>query len=92
MIVVKNLSFLFEGKNLFSNFSFEIPDNSFVSIIGESGKGKTTLLNLLLGFEKPFSGEIIFDNLLLNNDNVSSIRKEIAWLPQNFNIPVENVK
>lgn len=92
MILVKNLSFLFKEKRLFNNFSFVIPENSFVTITGESGKGKTTLLNILSGFEKPLSGEIMFDNLVLNKENMPLIRKEIAWLPQNFNIPIETVK
>jgi NitT/TauT family transport system ATP-binding protein len=43
------------------NVSFEVPDNQFCSILGHSGCGKTTLLNIAAGFEKPTSGSVMVD-------------------------------
>jgi len=45
-----------------SNVSFQVSKKEFVSVVGKSGAGKTTLLKLLLGEEKPHSGQIFFDN------------------------------
>ena len=45
------------------NVSFSIRKGEFVSIVGRSGAGKTTLIKLLLGIEKPTSGEIFFDSM-----------------------------
>ena len=45
-----------------SDVSFQVNKKEFVSVVGRSGAGKTTLLRLLLAEEKPFSGQIFFDN------------------------------
>lgn len=45
-----------------SDVSFQVNKKEFVSVVGKSGAGKTTLLRLLLAEEKPFSGQIFFDN------------------------------
>ena len=47
--------------NVFSGFSYKIPERSFLSVIGPSGCGKSTLLRLIAGLERPTSGEIIFN-------------------------------
>ena len=59
-----------------NEFSFKINKGDFVGITGKSGKGKTTILNLLLGFLSPKRGEI-----LINDDPVSSnaIKKLLAY-------------
>jgi NitT/TauT family transport system ATP-binding protein len=44
------------------NVSFEVPDNQFCSILGHSGCGKTTLLNIAAGFEKPSAGMVMVDD------------------------------
>ncbi len=45
-----------------SDISFQVDKKEFVSIVGKSGAGKTTLLKLLLAEEKPYSGQVFFDN------------------------------
>ncbi len=58
-IVIKNLSKSFGDKSVLNNVNFRIPYGTYVRITGESGIGKTTLLRLLCGLEKPDLGEII---------------------------------
>ncbi|MCD7785945.1 MAG: ATP-binding cassette domain-containing protein [Oscillospiraceae bacterium] len=60
MIVLKieNLSFSYGEKTVFENFSLTLPDSGITAISGESGCGKTTLLRLIAGLEKPQSGVI----------------------------------
>ena len=85
MIELKNINKAFGTKVLFQDFSMKIPDNSFTIIIGESGCGKTTLLDMLGYLEQPDSGEI-----LINGKNLKSIkqriyfRDEVGFLFQNF--------
>ncbi len=55
---IKNLSKSFGEKIVFDNLSLDIPDNKTTFIMGESGCGKTTLLRILAGLDKDFSGEI----------------------------------
>lgn len=50
-----------DEKVLFSDFSLEIGDREFVTVIGSNGSGKTTLLNLIAGDLKPDSGRIVLD-------------------------------
>lgn len=85
MIEIKNISKKMGNKQLYQNFSINIPDQSFVIITGESGCGKTTLLNMVGGIESINSGEI-----LINGKSVKSYpkrylyREEIGFLFQNF--------
>ena len=57
------------------NISFEIKEGEFVSIVGKSGAGKTTLIRLLLGLEEPTSGEIFVDNININKINSTKLQK-----------------
>ncbi|MCD8107513.1 MAG: ATP-binding cassette domain-containing protein [Oscillospiraceae bacterium] len=60
MIILKieNITFGYGEKLVFENFSLELPDTGITAISGESGCGKTTLLRLIAGLEKPQSGVI----------------------------------
>ena len=57
-IVIRNLSKAFDGKQVLTDFSCSLPDAGVVALMGKSGIGKSTLINLLLGLRKPDSGEI----------------------------------
>lgn len=52
--------------------------------------GKTTLLKMIPGLVSPDSGKIFVDKLQLIPQNLNKIRKYIAWIPQNINLPVTN--
>jgi len=55
---VKNLNFIVDNQNILSNISLEIFKAEYIAIIGPNGGGKTTLVRMLLGLEKPTSGEV----------------------------------
>ena len=65
MLELKNLSFSVESdgikKEILDNLSLTIPDGKFVVITGPNGSGKSTLARLIMGIEKPSSGQIFFD-------------------------------
>ncbi len=52
---------------VFSNLSLKISRGEAVAVVGESGRGKTTLLNILSGLDRPTSGEVIFNNIRIDN-------------------------
>ncbi len=58
MLDFKNVSFSYGEKNVLENFSFSVKDGEITAILGPSGFGKTTLIELASGFLKPKSGEI----------------------------------
>ena len=62
-----------EGKNVIKGISFEIPKNSFVSIVGESGCGKSTLASILMGYNKITSGKLSIKNR--NAEEISTDEK-----------------
>ena len=57
-ISIRNLSRSFDGKPVLTNFSCEFPEKGVVALMGKSGIGKSTLMNILLGLIAPDSGEI----------------------------------
>ena len=55
---VKNVNYFVNGQSVLKNISLEVHNGQYIAIIGPNGGGKTTLIRLLLGLEKPTSGEI----------------------------------
>jgi len=60
-IVFRNVCFRYDDRNVLDDLNFEAKAGDFLGISGRSGKGKTTILNLLLGFLEPDSGNIFFN-------------------------------
>lgn len=90
MINFKNISLKFNDKIILNNFNLIVNAGEKILISGVSGKGKTTLLKLLLGFSTPNSGNILVDNLELNEQTINIIRNKIGYMPQST--PFLNVK
>lgn len=86
LITFDNVSFSYDGLPVLRNFSFTAERGERIVIKGESGTGKTTLFRLLLGFELPRSGEIIFDGRSISENGFTSVRKNTAWLPQDIDL------
>lgn len=81
----KNVKFAYkdDGKIVLNGFNLHVNPGETVAFVGESGAGKTTILNLIIGFMQPDSGEIDIDGHNLNDINLRSYRKHIAVVPQN---------
>ncbi|WP_395476945.1 ATP-binding cassette domain-containing protein [Rickettsia endosymbiont of Pantilius tunicatus] len=75
IIEFNNVSKKFGNKLPINNVSFTVKKNNITTLIGPNGAGKTTIVRLMLGLEKPTSGEIIIDPKL-----------KIGYVPQKFNL------
>lgn len=68
---LKNISKTYKGKagnvNVLNNISLTIDKGKFICLLGTSGCGKTTLLNIIAGFEKQSSGELFYNGKVINN-------------------------
>ena len=82
IVSVNNLFVNYEENEVIKNLSFQISKGDKAVITGESGRGKSTILNTLLGFVPISKGEISFFDKKLTAKNISKIRSRIAWLPQ----------
>jgi len=82
-IMFSGIQFSYEVDTpIFDNFNCTIPINKTTSITGESGKGKSTLIELLLGLLKPQKGKILLDTVDLNSFNLIEWRNSTAYIPQ----------
>lgn len=80
----KDVSFHYDdSKEVLYRFNLSVKSGETVALVGESGAGKTTILNLLIGFIKPVGGHIYLDGNDLNDINLRSYRDFVAVVPQN---------
>ena len=92
---VENLGFSVRGQTILQNISFQIFHGEYIAIIGPNGGGKTTLIRLLLGLEKPTSGTIhIFGKKLKNFKEwykIGYVPQRAAHVDANFPATVEDI-
>ena len=88
ILELKNVSKSYNGRKIIDNFTISIPEKSIVSIIGKSGSGKSTILNMIGMLEKVDSGEIKINGKKLPSINSSLAMKlrrdSINYLFQSF--------
>ena len=71
-----------QGSELTKPLNFQIPANQNVALVGQSGAGKTSLMNVILGF-LPYEGSLKINGQELRESNLADWRKHIAWVGQN---------
>lgn len=83
-VQVKNLTFVYpdSGIKALDQISFEIKAGQTLGIIGTTGSGKSTIANLLMRMYDPSIGEILIDGRDIRRYNISSLRKQIGFVPQ----------
>ena len=74
---VRNLSFSYENKTVLRDLSFHVMPQEFVSILGASGGGKSTILNLLSGSLTPDAGDMLVDGM-----PIRGVSGQFAYMPQ----------
>ncbi len=85
---IKDISFKYPGKeeNVLKNVSLTIEKGLTIGIIGASGGGKTTLLNILLRLYEESSGGIYVDGKRIVKENISNWYKLVSYVPQNITL------
>lgn len=88
MIKTVNLRKSFGDKEVLKGINEEIKEGEVVVVIGPSGSGKSTFLRCLNLLETPTSGEVIFDNMVINQPkvNIDEIRTKMGMVFQSFNL------
>lgn len=81
-ISLQHVKFNYGQKTIFKDLTIEIPINTFTAVMGPSGVGKSTLLDLLCGLTEPQSGEIKIDDVSIHDINLRQWRHMIGYVSQ----------
>lgn len=92
---IRNLTYQYEGPHspkVLDNISLVVPARKITAIVGMSGSGKTTLIKMFLGFYKPVSGEILLNNISLDNYSPHQWRMKCGIVMQEGYIFSDSIK
>ena len=88
-----NVNFSYNSKSsVLENVNFSINSGEKIALVGKTGAGKTTIINLILGFYKINSGNILFDGKNIDDISLESLRKNISFIQQNSYVFDDTVK
>ena len=85
MISVKNITKTFKSFEALKNLSIEVAEGEIYGLLGSNGAGKSTTINILLGFLDPDTGEAFINGINANSETHKA-RKNIGYIPENVNL------
>ena len=89
----RNVNFSYEPEHpVLRNFSLDVPSGKKVALVGATGSGKTTVVNLLMRFYEPDSGEIVINKQNIQNITLNSLRHNIAIVLQDTVLFADTVR
>ncbi len=93
-IQLKSVSFKYPNTDnqALENLNLKIIPNSLIAFVGKTGSGKTTLIDILLGLLPISKGEILFDEVKLNSNNLALWQKKLGYVPQNIFLTDDTIK
>ena len=94
VISLQNVSFLYPNMTTpsVSNLNINIKKNKTIGIVGPTGSGKSTIIDILLGLIKPSSGKIFFDDNELTESNLAKWQSKCAFVAQNIFLADGSIK
>ena len=92
MIQFNNVYLSYGTELVLNGLTFCVDKGRHVCISGPSGKGKSSILNMVQGYVLPDEGEVVVEGMPLSALNIKSVRSRLAFVPQNVNLPVKNGK
>jgi len=93
-IVIENLYFTYPGRQeTLIDINIHIPKGSMIALVGDSGSGKSTIIDILIGFHPQSQGKVTIDNILLETFDITSYRKRLGYVSQDpvlFNMSIRD--
>lgn len=84
--VLDHIGFKYDQKQVFDDLAVTFKKGFFYGVLGPNGCGKTTLLDLLLNYHRPFKGKILFNGKSIDSYSRKELAQKIALVPQDFDI------
>jgi ABC-type bacteriocin/lantibiotic exporter with double-glycine peptidase domain len=81
-IALRDIAFRYDQRYILRHFNLQIESGCFLGIEGDSGRGKTTLLHLLLGFLSPEQGQVLYNEEPIDAATCTKYRRNIAYVKQ----------
>lgn len=91
-IEFKSVKFSHKKKLIFNNINLKINKNEIIGLIGETGSGKSTFIDIFCGLLHPDEGDIKLNNNLVDKKRLSSYQKIISIVPQKINLLDDTIK
>ncbi len=93
-ITLKDINFNYPNnpEKTLKNINLEIYKKQAIGIVGSTGSGKTTLVDIILGLLTPQEGNIIIDNTTINKDNLKNWQVNIGYVPQQIFLSDSSIK
>ncbi len=93
-LTIQNLSFAYPKQSpVLEQINITIPKGKMIALVGASGAGKTTLIDLIMGFHQPQEGKIALDGIRLQEFEINSYRQKLGYVPQDsvlFNMTIRD--
>ena len=91
-IKLNNVYFSYEEKEVLSGVNINIEKGDFISLAGNSGSGKSTIVDLIIGLNRSDEGEVMIDNQNINSVNIKKWREKIGYVPQEITLFNDTIK
>jgi len=85
-ISINNVSLVYDDHQALKDVSLKLQKGNFYALVGDSGAGKSSLVNLLVRFYDPSSGQILINSQNINNFTLESLHDKIAYVTQHIMI------
>ena len=92
-IILKDINYTYpnSSQKVLKNINIKIPLKSFVGLVGTTGSGKTTMVDIILGLLEPQNGTLEVDSKTINQQNLRSWQRSIGYVPQEIYLSDNNI-
>ena len=88
VLQLKDITLSYHNNLVLSNINLKLSKGEIVGLVGQNGSGKTSMINIINGLQKPSSGVILYNDKNINRISIKNRSKFISVVPQKVNFPL----